>query len=459
MIDLFPFQREGIDYLREQRAVLLADEMGLGKTYSAIARDQMVRETSWTKSWGASTLVVAPLTIIDDVWRAHFEELTKLRVVVIDPKARERSWADFKEYANGVFCVHWEALRLMPQLAKHPWHHVIADEAHRAKNRKAQQTRALKAIKDVVWKTALSGTPVVNRPDEFWSLLNWLYPDQYRSYWKFFKTYVETTMVRVKGTRYVQQVVGPKNADQLLKEIRPFYVRRLKKNVLKDLPDKYYSKVSVSLTPTQRRAYNQMRDDMIAWIGQQEDEVLPAPVVIAQLTRLQQFACAFAEFDEKGRVRLAEPSSKLDALMELLSESDQQVVVFSRFKQMIRLVQRRLEAADISCVTFVGETTQEDRTLNVEKFQAGEVRVFAGTIAAGGVGITLHAASHVIFTDRDWSPALNLQAEDRLHRIGQKNAVQVTDIMAKNTVDLGKAQRLELKKAWLRTILGDVEKS
>jgi SNF2 family DNA or RNA helicase len=452
-LKLFPFQEEDVDYLSSQRSVLIANEMGTGKTFEAIARDLQIRSILDPVVYGSSTLVVAPLTTLRSTWMQHYNDLTVLSIVCVDPKARADSWMNF--LAGGeVFLVHWEGLRLMPELAKHDWNHVIIDECHRAKNRKAQQTRALKTI-DGRWKTAMSGTPVVNRPDELWSILNWLYPDRYRSYWKFVKNYVDTVTDFAKGHQY-QRIVGPKNLPQLHREIKPFYVRRRKVDVLPDLPDKYYTTIKVDLAPVQRKAYNMMRDEMIAWIGQHEDEVLPAPVVIAQLTRLQQFAVAFAEYNDKGQMRLSEPSSKLDACMEVIDDAgDQAIVVFSRFRQLITLLERRLTAERISHVALTGEHSQVERHDSVSRFQEGHAKVFCGTIGAGGVGITLHRASTVIFVDRDWSPALNVQAEDRLHRIGQKNAVQVIDIVARNTVDLGKAQRLEQKWDWIRQILGD----
>jgi SNF2 family DNA or RNA helicase len=343
----------------------------------------------------------------------------------------------------------------MPELATIPWLHIIADECQRMKNRKTQMTQALKAIKDVSWKTAMSGTPVVNRPDELWSVLNWLYPRDYRSYWRFFNAHVEYQQSQIRG-RVIRQVIGPKDTDTLQEAIAPWYVRRLKKDVLKDLPPKYWTERKVDLTPTQRTAYNMMRDNMIAWIGQQQEDVLPAPVVIAQLTRLQQFSAAYAEYSESGAVRLAEPSSKLDAVMEILDEAGElQVVVFSRFKGTLALLEKRLAADNITYDTLTGDTPQETRAAAVQRFQRGHARVFLGTIQAGGVGITLTAASTVIFIDRDWSPALNEQAEDRLHRIGQKDAVQVIDIIARNTVDLGKLQKVEVKKQWIRQMLGD----
>jgi SNF2 family DNA or RNA helicase len=457
-IELFGFQKEDVEHLREQKGALIANEMGTGKTYEAIARDMEIRGMRGSiDPRFRSTLVVAPLTTLDSTWKYHYETLTNLPVTLVDPKDRQGSWDLFKR-SGGVFCVHWEALRLMPELAAHKWVHVIADECHRAKNRSAQQTRNLKAIKSTGWKTAMSGTPVVNRPDELWSVLNWLYPEKYRSYWKFFKRYVEAE-VMFQGNRRFQKIIGPKNESELLKEIRPFYVRRLKKDVLLDLPDKYYTTLKVDLAPQQRKAYNMMRDDMIAWIGKQEEELLAAPVVIAQLTRLQQFSCAFADFDPAtGKVRLQEPSSKLDALMQLLEDNpDKQVVVFSRFKSFCHMALRRLRKDGITCVELTGDIPHKDRAGAIKRFQDGRARVFVGSIAAGGVGITLTAASTVVFVDRDWSPALNVQAEDRLHRHGQKDAVQVIDIVARNTVDLGRMQRLELKKAWIRRILGDPE--
>ena len=444
-------------YLRPQKSALIANDMGTGKTYEAIARDLEIRNRldGYNEFASAGTLVIAPLTTLESTWQYHFEELTALPVTVVNPKDRDGSWTDYLASGNGVFCAHWQALRLMPDLAEIPWLHVIADECHNAKNRKAQQTRALKAIRSIGWKTAMSGTPVVNRPDELWSILNWLWPERYRSYWRFYRQYVESQVDYARGRRF-ERVIGPKNTSQLRQEISPFFVRRRKQDVLKDLPDKYYTKIGVDLDPQQRKVYNQMQKHMIAWIGEQEEELLAAPVVIAQLTRLQQFACAYADIDDDGRVTLIEPSSKLDALMEVLDETDGQVVVFSRFKRLVRLAAARLRERQISYVVLTGDTEQALRSQLVSRFQGGGARVFLGTIAAGGVGITLHAASTIVFLDRDWSPALNLQAEDRLHRIGQKNAVQVIDIVARNTVDLGRNQRLELKTTWIRQILGDI---
>jgi SNF2 family DNA or RNA helicase len=454
-ISLFGFQQEDVDRLAGQRSALISNEMGTGKTYEAIARDQRIRASHPGAALGP-TLVVAPMVTVESVWQSHLRELTDLPVFPVDPKARlvtMRHFTRAAERGGAVLIVHWEALRLMPQLTKVRWLHIIADECHKMKNRRAAMTIALKKI-PTVWKTAMSGTPAVNRPDELWSVLNWLHPDVYTSYWRFFQRYV-ATQEEYAGGRTFRKVIGPRNPEGLRKEIAPFSVRRLKADVVPDLPEKYRTEIRVTLTPTQRKAYNTMRDEMVAWIGQQEDaDALPAPVVIAQLTRLQQFACAYAEFDKDGRVKLAEPSSKLDACMEVLDEAgEESVVIFSRFKGLIDLLEVRLREAGITYGAFTGATDNTARMKIVRDFQAGELRVFAGTIGAGGVGLTLHRASTVVFLDRDWSPAANGQAEDRLHRIGQRNAVQVIDITARNTIEPSKMRTLETKKAWLKAVL------
>lgn len=337
-----------------------------------------------------------------------------------------------------IFIVHYDVLRLMPELAGILWLHVIADECHRMQNRKAQQTKALKKIK-AVYKTGLSGTPVTNKTDKIWSVLNWLYPKQYRAYWKFYNEFVEFEIMYPEG---YHKIIGPKNEAVLHEQIRPFYVRHLKlgkccvrhpNGVQPFLPAKYYSTIRVPLLPPQRKAYDQMKKEMVAWVeeyGSQSDELSPlvAPIAISKLVRLQQFSVAHAQVENikiaegmTTKVHLSEPSSKLDALLQLLEDNpDSQVVVFSQFKQLINLLATRLRTAGISHVLLTGDVEQNQRKLNIAKFQAGEARVFCGTIAAGGVGVTLTAASTVVFLDRSYSPALNLQAEDRCIVEGQK---------------------------------------
>jgi SNF2 family DNA or RNA helicase len=442
--------------------------MGLGKTVEALALDLRRRTTQLEgrKQSDHKTLVVAPLSVLGS-WQRHIAMMwPTARVCVIDPKNRWFLIEALKRPYH-IYVVHWEALRLVPELHDIQWWHVIADEVHKAKNRKAQQTIALKKLQ-TRYKTGLSGTPADNAPQDLWSVLNWLYPKTHSGYWSFYKYHVRVRVeVNRKGQQY-KKVCGVEHADELLAEMAPYYIRRLKEDVISDLPDKYYSEVFVELGREQRRIYDQMRRDMLSWVGAQEDQPIAAPIVLAQLSRLRQFALAHAELVTRYRydraskevreftqVRLTEPSAKLDAAMDIIEDSVQPLVVFSSSKQIILLLEKRLAAEGISHVVLTGDTPQSDRDKLIESFQSGQVRVFAGTIAAGGIGITLTRASTVIFLDRAWNPSQNRQAEDRLHRIGQKNAVHVVDIIARNTVDGGHLQQIRLKWEWLKVLLGD----
>jgi SNF2 family DNA or RNA helicase len=466
----FPFQADTIRKLAGQRSRLCGHDMGLGKTLIGVELDRINRAQAERDGdrRRLKTLIVTPLSVIQDgAWqRALASNHPGVPVYVINPKLRTAFEKDASDGRKpGIFICHWESLRLMKGLSNVDWFHIIADEVHRAKSRKAQQTRALKAL-HTDFKTGLSGTPADNLPQDLWSILNWLWPQYYRSYWRF----VDHYCIMEQTPQGYRKFVGPKNTASLLEEMEPWYDRKLKVDVLKDLPEKYYTDVWVELTPGQRRSYDQMRKEMIAWVGKQDQEKpLVASIVAAQLTRLQQFAIGSAEVtgwvtkktaagDEYQApvVKMTEPSSKLDALMEIIEDSgDMPIVVFSQFKGSIRMLEERCTKAKIPIGTLTGDTKPKDRERAIQDFQAGKLKVFAGTIAAGGVGITLTVASTVVFLDRAWSPSWNNQAEDRLHRIGQKNAVQVIDIMARNTVDLGRRTKIQQKWEWLREVLGD----
>jgi len=475
---LYPFQKEMVDKFENVPSVLCGDEMGLGKTVQAIALDLRRRTTQLNgyKQTDCKTLIIAPLTVLSS-WVDHIQLLWPgARIAVIDPKNRQ-DFVNKLRQPYHYYIVHWQGVRLMPELQSAPWWHVIADEVHKAKNRKAQWTQELKKIK-TSYKTGLSGTPADNAPQDLWSVLNWLYPRIWTSYWSFTRYFVK---IKVHNTgscmaegcgayhkRGYRQIIGVAHVDELHQAIAPYYIRRLKEDVVKELPDKYYSTVTVDLQPKQRRIYNQMRSDMLAWVGQHEHEPIAAPVIVAQLTRLKQFALSYASLEtvtvrkrdgtaqKVQRVRLSEPSTKLDAVMEIIEDNpDESFVVFSESKQIIGLLATRLDRASISHVLLTGDTPQADRGRIIDEFQSKNVRVFAGTIAAGGIGITLTAASTGLFLDRAWNPSSNRQAEDRLHRIGQKNAVHIIDIVARDTVDGGRLQQLKMKWSWLRTLLGD----
>lgn len=464
MYEPYKFQQEAVDKLSKPKVVsrLLGDDMGLGKTPTALWIDKENRLAHYREHGRSGprlkTLIIGSSIILQDAWEPWIKRIApNARVVICNPKNRAEFIRLLKDPNIHYYLVHWAGVRLIKELQQVNWFHVIADEAHAIKNRKAQTTRALKAIK-TQRKTAVTGTPAEDKPPDLWSIVNWLWPSYYKSYWKFVDHYcvVEVSDNWGNSTAY-RKVVGIKNARSLLAEMEPWYVRRRKEEVLTDLPDIIHDKVWVDISLKQRKAYNEMRDEMITWLGTQDDQVMVAPIAIAKLTRLQQFALATMEWDEsQGKWRMCDPSSKLDALMAIIEGNPGvPIVVFTQFKTMVRLLEERLAKAKISCIALTGDVPQSERGKLVSDFQDGKYQIFATTIATGSEGITLTRSSTEVFLDRAWQPSKNQQAESRCHRIGQKDAVQVIDIMAKDTIDLPRHAHIELKLKWLRQLLGE----
>jgi SNF2 family DNA or RNA helicase len=495
MPTLYDFQvdamRQIIDHQIEQlrlgtpnRSVLIGDDMGLGKTVEAINLDKIYRARHESQEGKLKTLVVT-MTSVMGAWRKHYAEwMPDLNVVVIDRKNRDQFVKALKDDSVQVYICHWQVLRFIEaELRAVKWFHVIGDEIQNIKNRKAQQSYFFKRV-PTAYKTGLSGTWTDNRPDDAWSVLNWLWPNRWTSYWKFFNYHV-LQKKHTEGTcmadgcdgyhkRAFTEICGTHDAELIHRTMGKAYIRRTKEEVWQDMPEKTYEDREVDLDPKQRRTYDAMEKDMIAWVGENEDQPLPAPAVISQLVRLQQFAVAYGKMEVFYKKRSAtdprtgetktwqepytklvldEPSSKLDAVIDIVEASSVQIVVFGQSKQALNLLEARLRKAKVSCRLLTGDVAQADRDQYIEDFQSGRVRVFLSTIKAGGVGITLTAASICLFLDRDWSPTKNKQAEDRLHRLGQKNAVLIITLVARRTIDAARNKKIELKWSWVKQVL------
>lgn len=467
------------------------ETLGLGKTIQAIALDLKRRSR---REDGMKTLIITPLGVIRSWVKQLQTWAPELNVITINPRSRAAFEEAVEFGTHDVYIMHWDALRLMPILAQRKWFHVIGDEIHKIQNRNAKMTTALKEI-PAFYKTGLSGTPAFDKPDDLWSVLNWLYPTYWTSYWKYFDRYV--LWVDYNGYK---TVIGVANEQELQEKMQGFYIRRKKEEVLTDLPDVYNTEILVDLTPKQRRAYNQMRDSMLSWVGANEDKPVSATVAVAQLTRLQQFASAHAEIiiekkpkklivktdnqlqqlieqnmylDKQGyicsrennqrvlyeseHVRLIDPSSKIDAAIDVLNSTHRPVVFFSQFSQLIELFCERLKKLGISYGKYIGSTSAQNRSDIVDQFAAGQLRVFAGTLGAGGTGIDdlQKVSDTVVFFDRSWSHSTNDQAIGRLHRIGQENAVQVIDMIATGTIERKRIDKIKLEWSWIKTLLGD----
>ena len=410
------YQKAGVNFLIQAKRAILGDDPGLGKTLQAI----MACEGEQARR----ALIVCPNTI-KWVWYEEIKKWTGKEAVVIGGPRKKREKA-LEAYKNGYLIINYESARLHPIIQEIEWDVMICDEAHRLKNRKALQTQFIKRVKakNVYMVT---GTPIMNRTEELWSLLNILYPKVFTSFWRFVDQYCQ------KRTTYFGTEVLPgtdEQVERLRLLLQPIMIRRRKDEVLTELPAKVYQRLPVELEGRQKVMYKQMERDSLAILSQ---GAIAAPVVIAQITRLRQIAVGAQLLDPE-----IDSSAKFKALDEILDIhlQDHKIVVFSQFRRAIELLQERYAAKGLECVVVTGEVSQEDRVKATQRFQTdNNCRIMLSTIQAGGLGLTWTAADIVVFLDRHWTPAMNLQAEDRLHRIGQRNSVTVINMVAKDTVE------------------------
>jgi SNF2 family DNA or RNA helicase len=481
----YPFQVEDVDKIGPRKTGAIGSEMGTGKTYEAGSLiDRWYQEDTNGRIWRPD-LIIAPLNTFDS-WTTMFGVLMpEADVTVIDRKDRNKFSEAIRRKRGDVFLMHYEAAPRMPELTKFQFGTIVADEAHRIAGRKSQQTLAVKRLK-AKHKLAMSGTLSGDNPLGLWSPLNWLWPGYYTSYWRFAKTYAIMERDEEEGY-YKSAGPDPATIKTLHREMAPWYVRHLKRQqccahhpqgVMPWLKDKVYTSIWVDLTPTQRKFYEQMRKEMVAWVGELEETPLAASMVAVQLQRLSQMALATPVIEgtkwvwrhrkdgsfreEVPDVQLQAPSSKMEALLSLLENNpDKKFVVATSSKVMIkRVLLPELQRRKIGVFALTGDTKQNERDGMAKRFaeaHPSECQVFLGVIEAMAEGIDglQWATDTMVFLDRSWKTIKNQQCEDRLHRDGQKDTVQIIDIMATRTVDLGRKTRLERKWAAVRAILGD----
>lgn len=444
---LRPYQRSAVSFFQEHPHSILADEMGTGKTLQSLATylEALHRaflgqsspllgpEDNRQLYFDAPVAIVCPKGLIGN-WAGEIEKWVPNpgEIQVIDGKTPTTRKQQAQRNYRWLI-VNWEKLRLMPELAKIQYAAVFADEAHRAKNRKAQQTKALWKLKAPI-QLAITGTPVMNSPDELWSLLRWIRPEQYTGFWPFHYSYVDEYQ-----TRHGAVMTGVKNPDQLRFELADKMVRRTKKQVLPELPDKTVQVILVDFDAPTRKLYQEVENafllDITAWLETQEEydlddlEGMPldklkglVPNAGARITKLRQITSAF-------KVRTAEEMIR--------DEAETPQVAFCWYVDSAKELHERLSKGKPKLK--VGRIAgNDDPTPVKDAFQAADLDHVVATIAKGGVGLDLYRSSTCIFVDEDWVPDINTQAEDRLHRMGQKNAVNSIRLRVRDTIDVSK---------------------
>lgn len=412
---------------------ILADDMGLGKTLQALSLLQKAKDDEGSMP----TLVICPTSVVFN-WEAEIQkftpELSCLKLAGIERKQL------FKEIPNYDIVITSYALvrRDIEKLKKINFRYVILDESQNIKNALSQTAQAVKKLNSQ-HKLALSGTPIENKLEELWSVFDFLMPGFMFSISEFNFRYVNPIMER-----------ADKTVEKRLKlQIYPFILRRMKRDVAKDLPDKVENISYCELTPEQRDFYMEVLDstkeELFKSIEQNGLEKSRMSIFSA-LLRLRQICCHPRLYD-KENIKNVTQSGKFEHLKEMLQEiisEGHRVLLFSQFVDMLDLVKSWLEREDIPYEYLTGKT--KDRQGAVERFNSSpSIPIFLVSLKAGGTGLNLTGADYVIHYDPWWNPAVEDQATDRAYRIGQKKKVFVYRLITKNTVE-EKIQKLKQVK-------------
>jgi SNF2 family DNA or RNA helicase len=450
------YQNIGVAFILNQDGCMIFDEMGCGKTFQAmmgaIARKQLGQINR--------CLVICPATL-KGTWYREVAKHTYEHAIVIDgtKKERQNQLKAFLEDEKFLFLViNYESLRV-DSLPRDVFDMVIIDESVRIKNPKAATTKAVKKI-GAQYKVGLSGYPIANKIEDIWSQIDWVRPGYLGSRWQFEDRYMIKQPMVFKEREF-KQVVGYRNLMELHEKLTPLYIRRLKADVLKDLPPKVYQSREIELSREQMEQYVRMKTEMRVMIKDLNDEEVHAKArtILVQLLRLSQITGGFITDVGLEEAHWFKRSSKIDALDELLEEiveSGGKCVIWSRFVPMVHKLYGKYKDK-YKAVYLTGSVKIKDRDLMIEQFQNDEeTKVFVGQVQSGGMGITLHSANSEVFVDKAFiSPSNILQAEDRLHRMGQKKSVNVISLIAKNTVDMHWEALLEKKKRLANQLIGD----
>ena len=425
---LRPYQLEGLSwmqFLREHElGGVLADDMGLGKTIQALAHITLEKQSDRMRT---PSLVIAPTSLMFN-WRMEAEKFSpELKVLVLHGIQRKQNFDNINQY-DLILTTYPLIVRDKDILLKQKFHLLILDEAQFIKNSKNLATQIALQIK-ANHRVCLTGTPMENHLGELWSLFHFMMPGllgDEKTFSKVFRTPIE---------KYADN----ERRLQLNKRIAPFLLRRTKDKVVKELPPKVEMLRHVELEDEQRDLYETIRltmqkkvKDEIAKLGLARSHI----IILDALLKLRQVCCDPRLLKMDSSKKDNAKSAKLELLMSLIPElldEGRKILLFSQFTEMLGLIEQELKAKSIAYVKLTGQTV--DRETPIKAFQEGQVPLFLISLKAGGTGLNLTAADTVIHYDPWWNPAVENQATDRAHRIGQNKTVFVYKFVTKGTVE------------------------
>ncbi len=425
------YQHEGVNWLRflENRGFcgILADEMGLGKTLQTLAWIQLGRLD--VSHRGKPALIICPTSLVEN-WHEEANKFTpNLKVATLHGTDRHRKWKNIDKY-DIVITSYALMRRDIEKHLEYTYSIAILDEAQHIKNRATQNSLSAKKLK-ADHRLVLTGTPIENGVTDLWSIMDYLMPG-YLGHHKNFREYYELPIINGGND-------GEHAQAKLRRKLHPFLLRRMKKHVAKDLPPKIERIAPCKLTTDQHKVYKQLLEDSknkIAEMVEQEGFNKSRMEILKTLLRLRQ-TCNHIDLLKLEGVKSKNPSAKMELFFELLSEamdSKHRVLVFSQFTSMLAILKKEMDERKIKYTYLDGST--KDRQDVVRKFNKDHtIPVFLMSLKAGGTGLNLTGADMVIHFDPWWNPAVEEQATDRAHRIGQKRTVYSVKLITKGTVE------------------------
>ncbi len=444
---LRPYQVEGFSWLKYLKkagfGACLGDDMGLGKTIQLIAL--LLNDYSERNIEKSPSIIICPTSIIGNWFREISKFAPSLSVFIHHGNNRLKGLDFTSEVSNYdvIITTYNLAYRDIKTLSEIFWENVILDEAQNIKNPRSKQTRTIKSLNSN-YRIALTGTPVENRLSELWSIFDFINPGYLGNINKFTQ-------------KYILPIEKDNNKDkiqQLSSIIKPFILRRLKTdpNIINDLPDKNEYNIYCSLTEEQAILYEAVVKDLFNKLNDCS-YMQRKGLVLATITKLKQICNHPALFMHEKREKLANRSCKFNRLIEILDEvlsTNEKILIFTQYKELGELLQDFLQKKLNTKVLFLsGDTKTKQRETLIAEFQRKDVtspKIFILSIKAGGVGLNLTAATHVLHFDRWWNPAVENQATDRAYRIGQKRNVMVHKFVCIGTLEESIDQLIEQKK-------------
>ena len=443
--ELRPYQIEGFKWLARLSnlgfGACLADDMGLGKTVQTVA---LLLE----QATHGACLVVAPASVCY-VWQEECQKFApSLNCVILGGNNREEQIAALTKM-DILICSYGLLYQVGDLLTNKQFQVVVLDEAQAIKNFNTKRFKIIIELQ-AVNRIALSGTPIENRTEELWNLFEFLNPGFLGS----------RQLFQDKYTKPIERGSDIIARNTLKRLIQPFILRRMKSKVLDELPSKTEQTIFIEPSNEEKNFYEALRRESLARISSisDKDSAKKRFSILAEITKLRRACCDCSLINNEIEI----PNSKLEAFEEIvreLKENNHRALVFSQYVDYLTIVKKRLEQQGITYQYLDGSTPQKQRRASVEDFQAGRGDLFLLSLKAGGVGLNLTAADYVIHLDPWWNPAIEDQASDRAHRLGQTRPVTVYRLVMKHSIEEKILKMHRDKRELAIGLLDDSEKS